>query len=442
MPNQFITFLRSPLIGFGPFKSIPHTKLVDLNDDCLAYVFELLDIYDLYAVGCASERCKNVFPLFNRKFEYSVTNINASNLKHFLKTIGAHIRTLHVNINERNKNNFEILEFFDWVQQYCVNVRHLTVKKWQQLNFEKCQLMLNRLESLQLDECAYAETNELLNRRFLIKPWIVAQPAFYSLQTTSLKSSDLTHLTNIRTLKLHNCKGFRPAHLMEFLVQNNKLTELSLITLNEFKGDTFDDNFFNGFSKYLQEIDTISIDMNTTNHIQFIATLPKLTKLKLLDYSVYNDRIVDRLLRKLCDLDTITELDLYHCNLGRNTYRVISQFSKLHTLKMRKNFWINDQHLQTLNLMPALRTICCFDSIILSDDGVISFVKIAPNLTQLDCSWCFQVTNRAIFEIHHLLHHQKHRPKLEILAGGRTKITESVMNVSLPSHFFFDRFFI
>lgn len=392
-----------------------------------------MNIYDLYAIGCASVRLENVFSLFNRKFEYSVTDVDDPNLRPFLKMVGAQIQTLHVTISERNKSNLLIVEFFEYVQLCCWNIKHLTVKKWQNLNFEKCPLLLNRLESLQLDECDYAETNELMNRRFLIKPWIVAQPAFYSLQATSFRCSDLAQLSNVTALKLHNCNGFRPAHLIEFLMQNNNLTELSLITLREFKSDAIDDSFFNGLSKYLQAIDTISIDMNTTNHIQFIATLPKLTKLKLLDYSVYNDRIVDRLLRRLCDLDTIKELDLYHCNLGRNTYRVISQFSKLHTLKMRKNFWINDQHLQTLNMMTSLKTICCFDSIILSDDGIVSFVKMTPNLTQLDCSWCFQVTNRAIYEIHNILCEQTFRPKLEILAGGRTKITESVLNVNFKA---------
>lgn len=112
-------------------------------------------------------------------------------------------------------------------------------------------------------------------------------------------------------------------------------------------------------------------------------------------------------------------------------FQVVSQFQKLHTLKLRKNFWVTDQHLASLNLMQSLKTVCCFDNIVLTDDGVMSLVRVSPQLTQLDCSWCFQVTNRTIHEIQSLLSVQRNRPKLDILVGGRTKITESVLNVSI-----------
>lgn len=390
----------------------------------------MLDIYDLYSIACASSRFENVFSLFNRKFVFSVTNVAATNLKHFLQTVGMQIRTLNVTVSERNRNPSDVLEFFEAVQEHCPNIKHLALKKWSHLNFSRFSSLLQRLETLQLDECEYmSEINELLNRRFVIKPWL-NQPGLCSMQLALQKSSGLSDLISLNTLKLHRCKGFTPSAFQEFLKKNNQLTELSLFALKDFKNSNIDEDFFDALAPHLQSIQMISIDVNTTSHIQFISKLPNLRSLQLLDYSVYNDRIVDRLLRKLSEFNAIEELDLYHCNLGRTTYRVISQFQKLHTLKLRKNFWVTDQHLQSLNLMQSLKMVCCFDNIVLTDDGVMSLVRMAPQLTQLDCSWCFQVTNRTIYDIQYLLHHQRYRPKLEILVGGRTKITESVLNVS------------
>lgn len=391
----------------------------------------MLDIYSLYNIACASSRFENVLALLNRKFVLSVTNgvVAPSNLKHFIEMVGMQIQTMNVTIGERNRSTSEVVEFFECVQGNCLKLKHLALKKWSNLNFSRFSNLLKRLESLQLDECEYTEINELLNRRFGIKPWL-NQPGLCSMQLSLQKSSGLSELTSLKSLKLHRCKGFTPNGFHEFLRKNNQLKELSLFALKDFKNSNIDDDFFDGLAQYLQEIETISIDVNTTSHIQFISRLPKLKSLQLLDYSVYNDRIVDRLLRKLSDTNTIEELDLYHCHLGQTSYSVISQFQKMHTLKLQKNFWVTAPDLQSLKMMPALKTFCCFDNILLTDDGVLSLVRMAPQLTQLDCSWCYLITNRTIYDILNLLHHQRHRPKLEIIVGGRTKITESVLNVS------------
>lgn len=416
---------------FRPCNSNPTIELPDLNADCLAYIFRRLDIRDLYAIACAHPPLKIAFTLFSRKFEYTVPNINASNTTHFFKCIGMQIKTLHVPIGEHSKSTSDVVAFFECIQQHCTNVRHLSIRKWSDLNLNRFAELLHRLESFQLEECDYNERAELSNRRFMINPWIVIQPAFYAMQTKIPKSTGFAELINISTLKLHKCRGLRAQHLLEFFQHNNKLTELTMFGLKDLQTRESDADFFTQICRFLPELQTISIDVNTTSDIQFIAELPKLRSLQLLDYSVYNDRVVDRLLRKLCELRHIEELDLYHCNLGLHTYRVISQFRGLHTFKLRKNFWVTDQHLQhSFNMMQSLRTMCCFDNILLSDNGVLSIVRMSPVLTQLDVSWCFQVTNRAIQDIVRVLSEEPYRPKLDILAGGRTKITESVVDVS------------
>lgn len=408
--------------------AMPGTKLDEINDDCLAHIFKMLDIYDLYNIACASPRFENVFTLFNCKFSYTVNNLAAPNLKHFLQMVGMQIRTLNLSIGERNRNTTEIIEFLESVQNYCPSVRNLSIKKWPHLNFSRFSILLRRLEILLLDECEYKEINDLLDRRFVIKPWI-SQP-LSSMQMALHKSSGLSDLTNLTSLKLHRCKGIFIKDFKELLMQNNNLVELSLFALEDFLNSEADESFFEALAEYMHCVETLSIDKQTTSHIQFIALLPRLRSLQLLDYSVYNDRVVDRLLRKLSEVNKIEELDLYHCNLGLTSYRAVSQFQKLHTLKLRKNFWVTDQHLAALNSMQSLKTVCCFDNVVLTGEGVMSLVRSAPQLQQLDCAWCYQVTNRTIHDILILLHHQRYRPKLNILVGGRTKITESVLNVS------------
>lgn len=416
--------LRSPG-QFAVRSAVPATELTDLNPDCLAEIFQKLEINDLYALACALPSFRDVFMLFNRKFEYTINEISAANLLHFLRAIGMQIKVLTVSVGERHKNSLEVIEFFECVQLNCENLKRLTVKKWTHLNFNRFPKLLNRLETLQLIECDNVESNEIMNKQFAFKPW-----NWSPLNTIARRISCLTDLSKITTLKLHTCKGFYPQDLMEFLQKNNRLTELSMFALDEFQNSQLGDQFFDSLSQHLQLLEIICIDVQTTSHIQFIANLPKLRTLQLLDYSVFNDRIVDRLLRRICDSETIIELDLYHCNLGQSTYRFISQLRNLQTLKLRKNFWVTDQHLQSLNLMQSLRTVCCFDNVILTDDGVLSIVKMAPKLTQLDISWCFMISNRTINDIQRLLYNQSHRPKLNILAGGRTKITESILDVS------------
>lgn len=414
-------------------RSIPNTKLDELNDDCLARIFELVDLNDLYHICLASPRFSTVLPLFHRKYAFSVKNVAAPNLKHFLETVGMKISQLTVAVSEYNRSPAEIVEFFEYVQKHCPNIKRMEVKKWPHLNFSKFTQLLQRLTSLQLDECDNVEDSDVFNRRFVIRPWTVQLNA---LELAVPKSCALTELTSLTTLKLHRCKGFGPNHFLEFLQKNNRLTELSLFALKDFNKSNLDESFFDGLARHLQSVQTISVDVNTTSHIQFIANLPNLRSLQLLDYSTFNDRIVDRLLRRLSEANAIRELDLYHCHLGPNSYRVITQFQQLHTLKLRKNFWVTDQHLNhhALNHMQSLKTLCCFDNIVLTDDGLLAMVGMAPQLTQLDCSWCFQITNRAIYDILHLLQTQPHRPNLEILVGGRTKISEAVLKVSEINH--------
>lgn len=414
-----------------PLITMPMT-LNRLNDDCLAHLLQLLDINDLYAIACTSSRFEDILPLLNRKFKYTVTNLSDPKMGHFFQLVGAQIHSLNVTINEKTDNT-TVLAFFDDVQMYCVNVKHLSIKKWRHVNFEKYETLSKRLQTVRLEDCKYQEKIEILNRRFVIKPWIIAPASFYSLSPSAAAKTDfLANLTNITSLKLCQCACVRPEHLVEFLEQNPRLIDLSLFALTEFKGSAYDQQYFEGISKYLQAIESFSIDDETTSNVQFLANLPNLRSLRLFNYSntPQNERIVDSLVRKLKERDTIEELELIHCDLDIQTCRNISLFSKLTALKLCKSYHVTEAHFKLLERMPKLRRFCCFDCMLMSDDALFKLIKSAPQLEQLDCSWCFQITDRLVLDVINYLAQHKQRPTLTIMAGGRTKITENILNVS------------
>lgn len=400
-----------------------------LNDDCLAHLFALLDINALYAIVRASPTFKRILLLFNSKFEYSITNLERNDLPEFICHVGRHINKLIVTVNENCDNNI-VLNFFQDVNMYCVHLKHLHLRKWRYMNLTKCDQMLERLYTLRLDECKYQEKCDMPNKRFTIKPWMIASPAFLS-YTAIQKSNVFTNLLNITMLKLQNCASIRPEHLLDFFKCNDRLVHLSLFNMQEFKCSTYDRNYFDEMGKYLRAIEFLSIDMDTTVHINFLADLPRLRSLQLINYLAPDKQIVDQVIRKLCERNVLDELDLYHCHLDNNTFYTISLFSKLSTLRLSKNFWVTDQNLMLMGMMPKLQQFCCFDCILLTGDGFMHIVQMSSKIEQLDCSWCFQVTDQMVEDIITVLREHPKRPKLEIIAGGRNKLSASILTVSV-----------
>lgn len=352
-------------------------------------------------------------------------------MSRFLEIVGNHIRRLTVTIGD-NCDADTVINFFLEVQNYCINLKHITIRKWKFLNFDKFEVFASRLTSLRLEECRYYDKNIIAHRRLAMNPWIISPLSFNSLcPPTNSKANFFGSemLPLITSLELYECDCIQPEMLIEFLRVNTHLKHIRLFRLNGFKKQMYNADFFNEMGKHMKNVERFSIDMDTSSEIQFLSHLPNLRSLQLMNYSVANEQVVDALLRKLAERDIITELDLYHCNISRQTFRTISQFSKLTSLKLCKNFWVTEQHFKMLLPMKNLKTFCCFDCIQLSDEGLISIIKMAPNMERLDCSWCFQVTNRLVYDILREFRDAR-RLKLDILAGGRTKITESILEVS------------
>lgn len=413
---------------YNPY--ISKLTLDQLNEDCLVHIMEYLGLNDLYAVGCASKYLQSSIRLFNRKLSCTLLKINAAYTGRFLEIVGNHIRRLTVLVNE-DCDSDTVINFFLDVQNYCTNIKYLTIRKWTYLNFDKLDVLVSRVVAIRLEECRFYDRRDIMHRRLAMNPWIITPTSFNSLHLPAIKINFLGQLSSITSLELYECDGIRPELLLDFLKKNKQITVMSLFRLKCFRKDMYDALFFNEIGKHLACIERFSIDTDTTNEIQFLSNLPNLKSLQLINYAVVNERVVDSLIQKLAESDIIEELDLYHCNIVRSTFRKISQLSRLTSLKLCKNFWITEQYFHDIVPMKNLKKFCCFDCILLSDDGLISILKKAPNIDSLDCSWCFQVTNRLVYEIVKLFKEDNRQNSMNILAGGRTKMTESILDVCI-----------
>lgn len=427
MNVSFTLFLFIDYALFNPY--ISQLTLQQLNEDCLVHVLEYLGLNDLYAMGCVSDFFRNVIQSFNRKLNCTLSKINAKYISNFLEIVGNHIKRLTVSTID-DCDSDTVINFFLDVQNYCTNIKYLIIRKWTYLNFDTLEILASQLISLRLEECRFYDRRDIMHRRFAMHPYIISRTSFNSLSPPTIQINLLRHLVALTKLEMYKCDDVRPELLLDYLKNNERLVEMSLFQLKEFKKDMYNVAFFDEMGKHLRHIERFSIDMDTTNEIQFLSHLPNLKSLQLINYSVVNERVIDTLLRKLSERDLLTELDLYHCDILRSTYRTISQFSKLESLKLCKNFWVSEQYFKEFLPMRNLKKFCCFDCIMLSDDGLISLLKMAPKIEALDCSWCFQVTNRLVYEIVKLYREEK-RGKLYILVGGRTKMTESILEVKL-----------
>lgn len=388
-----------------------------------------MGLNDLYAIGCTSKYFECLVGACNRRFDHTLDTINNKDVHRFLKTVGAHIRRLNIAVTDDCDYN-TVINFFIDVQHYCTNIKHLTIRKWTYLNFDKLELLVSRLATLRLENCRYYDKMDVMHRRLAINPWIIAPSSFFSLCAPTMKPAFFSSLASITSLQLYECSGIRPELLLDYLKKNERLTDISLFRLTEFNKPMYDAAFFDEIGKHLKYVERFSVDRDTTNEIQFLDHLPNLRSLQLINYTSCDERVVDALLRKLAKHDLIEQLDLYHCNISAPTFTIISRFSNMTGFKLCKNFWVTEQHLKVLFPMKSLKRFCCFDCTLLSDEGLVNILRMAPQLEALDCSWCFQLTNRFVYDLFELFKNDR-RPELAILVGGRTKMTESILDVSI-----------
>lgn len=402
-------------------------SIIDLNDDCLYNIFKMLDANELAQTAQTCNRFRRIILTFNRKFKINIENIwrshcmlSTNESQQFFRAIGHHINTLNVPI----KNCENPAKLFNIIQKYCKNIKHLRIEKWLTLDFAKYRQLLSRLESLELVECLLSDDDGWTTYMFMNKKNDTDG------KTIDVKSKFMKHLPKLQSLTLHNCINIQGDRLIEMLSKNTILKHIKLADQSQI----FCDNgkWFDSIIVNLKQIECISLDANSTKNLElhFLSQLPLLKKLQLINYNKGNTFTIDQLLPNLAKVDQLEDLDLHSCHLTGRSFNALTKFTKLQALKMNKNYWIYNDNLIELCLSSQLKEFRIFDCLHISDEGVIRFVEMNHQLKLLDLSWCFMITDYAINYIADLLRKETYRPDLEIIANGRTRISQSELNVS------------
>lgn len=201
------------------------TQLVDLNDDCLSYIFSylsLFDLRDLETVCMCFHHHVNSRYRRTRHLDINIRNWSADMMQYYLTKVGSHLRSLKFSggfvINDKLMTTY-----LSTIAQHCQGIQHLTVNYVRM--HDKNQIVLHdvvtTLHTLDLSHCDLSDEVET----FLMmapKLRVLRLDANVRLTLTCLKS-----LTNIRELSIKNIMAIDYDALEVFLAQNS-ITHLSI----------------------------------------------------------------------------------------------------------------------------------------------------------------------------------------------------------------------
>lgn len=155
-----------------------------------------------------------------------------------------------------------------------------------------------------------------------------------------------------------------------------------------------------------------------------LATLPLLRKLQLVNYHLptgaagTGSRPLDDLLEALRGNRTLHELDLHHCRPSLHSLAGMRTLHALRHLRMRKNYWWTDEGAAELAGHGRLLSIDCYDSLNLSDAGVVALVAGNERLEQLEVSWVPQLTGGLLARLHEVVRGQHAKAAREAADEG------------------------
>lgn len=177
---------------------------------------------------------------------------------------------------------------------------------------------------------------------------------------------------------------------------------------------------------------TLSLHYNTTHEadLQALAELPRLRKLQLVNYYqptswAMASQPLEQLLRAMRGNQTLVELDLHHCRLSEASLEGLTTMQALRVLKLRKNYWLSDEGARELGLHGRLQTIDCYDSLNLTNAGVMLMVQGNAELEVLDVSWVPQLTGQLLMGLRQLV---RDRSLVEMGAGRPVRPFRVMLN--------------
>lgn len=366
-------------------ESLPQTKLLGLNDDCLVEILNYLDVIDLCAVNHISGRLNRIAQQVFR------THFTTLDLSHVSSTVNYYELTLHkarnlfqcfgasivklkvaalafkvenrtrvVDLIVRHCPNLKSLEFIDFqfrnariihVQKFLGNLHELTLTR---CNLQGCLRNLFR-DCVQLKSLAI-QTDTTLNGACL--EW-----AFPRLESATLTMRDDISLKNLH----------------KFFRLNPQLKSLELIHC--------DDETFDAIATALPQLERLSVEVSYFyDYVENLKSLLQLNHLKelKLNCSLYPiSTFVDALAIK----ETIEVLHISEGVLNDHLIEALSKCKRLRSLKLCSMPNVHDKFLIGLaKNLPNLNEFYIRRCQSMTNIGVLAFVEIATQLHSLSIS--------------------------------------------------------
>lgn len=423
--------------------------LESLPDFLLIQIFKRLPLADLYNVTLLNLRFQELAVSFRTAFTLNVADFYAptsgalaatetpddaaaacrDHYEGLLSNIGRHIQTVRVERTRLAHVRFDETHFFRTAAEHVgPSLRHLYARNcdlsgsWDDV----AELLVN-LRTLHLDACrsrgGYRDCHvPIVDYR--------GDTIYDDLDSRRPFGRALLAMRHLRSISLIRCRHVLHVDQMVQLVENNpRLNHVQLHHSSRLGSALLVPTISRVLGATLR---TLSLHYNTTHEhdLSALAELSSLRKLQLVNYYqptgwAMASQPLEQLLRALRGNQTIVELDLHHCRLSEASLEGLATMQALRVLKLRKNYWLTDVGAGELGQHGRLHTIDCYDSLNLTDAGVLRMVLGNAQLEVLDVSWVPQLTGRLLIGLRQVV---RDRSVLALAAGRPVRPFRVMLN--------------
>lgn len=255
-------------------------SILDLNDDCLIYIFQFFSIYELIELekvcNVFKGTCSNVYTSKRfHKVRIELSNLKTEYFKDIFKCVGNSIRIFEFSggyiMNEDVK-----CTMIDGLSKSCPKLKSLTINYTQftNTNFIQLQECFMNLSYLDLSRCGLDEDilgNTLDGERFRnIKTLKLAG-------NSCMNGSFFKNMKHVEALDVSYCFGLKYYEFVDFLKNCIKLNDLDVSASCQLVHEV--DNFLKIVLMYQPHIETLL--MENTGALKDLEVLSQFNKLKV-----------------------------------------------------------------------------------------------------------------------------------------------------------------
>lgn len=407
-------------------------SLMMLNDDCLLYLLEYLNILDLIKIR---ELCHRLGALIDRvshkytKFSFGSlsSKVTQDTARNILMFVGPSVKVLKL---DGNYFMGDAVPLFGWILEFCKNLQSLNlanIKLNKSLTREALDPVIQNLKSFTISSGADIMEDWRLRICFKGGPNLEE----FKLSGSSCMGWCLLELSSLKTLSVNGCCGLQPSAFKRALIKNTTLKKLEIARC-DYLDDSVVDYIINNVTG-IEEL-TISSDYPRMSRLSRFAELPFLKKLSV---ETSNVAQVDELLEKLWEKNILQHLSFFTYSSTNviPKFSLICKLTNLKTLSMTCTVNLTDGELKMLQRLTQLQSFSIPGAIRVTSDGVLSLLFACKNIKYLNVSW----TNLDVMFLEGVIQlwkKEEYRPKLEMVVQGTNikKNSEHVQNLLKENH--------